>query len=212
MPASCSSTCTYGPQVLQLQTLAVVKPASSARACYHSWGVTVHPWVDETSRSSKTAQMDDTVVTGRGDLARYFVKDVLASAFAAARRRRSKKLFSVINLHEYERLFRDASKSVSSNTIDVSPHMLRHGGASTDALLKAMSFAELQIHGRWRRDRSVHRYEKHGRFLKMLNAMGEGPQRQAKRVLPTVVKRILNGLTDQLRDDKPQPKRVKHEL
>lgn len=150
-------------EVLNLPTRAVVEPAGHARPCYHSWRVTVHPWVDETSNASKTAQMDDKVLAGRG-----------AASLAVACRSKSDKLLPSVGLGAYERLFREASAAVTNGVISV------HGGASKDAFLKVMSFAQLQSHGRWRSDRSVIRYGKHGRLLKVLNQITGEQQKRAR--------------------------------
>lgn len=74
--------------------------------------------------------MDDTVLAGRGDPGPHFVRDILAAMYENARRRKSSLLLPTLNLHEYERLFRCASRTASAGTVTVTPHMLRHGCAT----------------------------------------------------------------------------------
>eukprot|EP00974_Lingulodinium_polyedra_P037643 3610712-Lingulodinium_polyedra.AAC.1 len=46
--------------------------------------------------------------------------------------------------------------------------MLRHGGASHDALLGTRSAREIQERGRWASERTVRRYRKGGRVNQLL--------------------------------------------
>eukprot|EP00959_Pyramimonas_sp_CCMP1952_P107758 2253266-Pyramimonas_sp.AAC.1 len=49
--------------------------------------------------------------------------------------------------------------------------MMRHGGASDDALRQTRSLEEIKRRGRWAADTSVKRYEKHARVLKSLECL-----------------------------------------
>ena len=51
---------------------------------------------------------------------------------------------------------------------NIHPHMLRHGGASDDALRQTRAMIDIKRRGRWAADSSVKRYEKHARVLKSL--------------------------------------------
>ena len=52
------------------------------------------------------------------------------------------------------------------------PYMLRHGGASHDALAGRRSIAAIKKRGRWRSDQSLRRYQKES--LAMAQLMGAG--------------------------------------
>lgn len=61
-----------------------------------------------------------------------------------------------------------------------------------------MSFAALQVHGRWRSERSLHRYETHGRLLKLLNQTGDALQAEARALVQIVANNVLATLTQKL--------------
>ena len=52
------------------------------------------------------------------------------------------------------------------SVLEPHPYALRHGGASTDVLLKRRDLQEVKSRGRWRTDSSVRRYNKHARILR----------------------------------------------
>ena len=48
--------------------------------------------------------------------------------------------------------------------LNLVPYQARHSAASEDVELRRRSLAEVKRRGNWRSDKSVHRYEKHGRL------------------------------------------------
>ena len=58
-------------------------------------------------------------------------------------------------------------------------YMLRHGGASHDAMTGARGLRDIQDRGRWLTERSVVRYKKGGRVNQLLQGLPVGVQRAA---------------------------------
>lgn len=64
--------------------------------------------------------------------------------------------------------FAMALHALGLTMLQLTLYTLRQGGASTDAALKARSLRAIQERGQWRRDSSVRRYQRHGRFSRVL--------------------------------------------
>ena len=75
-----------------------------------------------------------------------------------------------LDLHTYEKVLKQAAKDLGLGLI--SPHMLRHGGASYDAYLGVPIHA-IQQRGQWKKKESVLRYMKFGRYLRRLSQLPE---------------------------------------
>ena len=74
-----------------------------------------------------------------------------------------------ISLSTYERLFKEATVALGLGALRLTPHSLRHGGASEDAAAKLRSAAEIQKRGRWAAAASVRRYMKPGTLMRQWN-------------------------------------------
>ena len=68
--------------------------------------------------------------------------------------------------------FRCTAKKLGLSDLKLSPHGLRHGGASTDRSLGVRSLASIQLRGNWRAAESLRRYEKHARLGMQLQRLG----------------------------------------
>ena len=65
-----------------------------------------------------------------------------------------------------------AVSALNLTALKITPHCMRHGGASVDALCGKL-LPEIQRRGRWAAASSVKRYEKTGRLLKQLEKMSK---------------------------------------
>ena len=148
----------------------------------------------EVPRSSKTGEYDDTVILGLGDSARAWVPGLLEALLQRARRLGKTFLFEGLSLSAYERYFREAASAAGLKQLRMTPHSLRHGGPSTDVLTKSRSLLEAKAFGRWSMDRSVHRYEKHGRLLRQVGKLSLVQKAKANRLRLTLPRNLLKRL------------------
>eukprot|EP00959_Pyramimonas_sp_CCMP1952_P239686 5008746-Pyramimonas_sp.AAC.1 len=58
-----------------------------------------------------------------------------------------------------------AAKKVGLEKLKITAYHMRHSGPSHDILFKRRSLASVKARGRWLSDRTVRRYEAHGRLL-----------------------------------------------
>lgn len=120
---------------------------------YSRWALVVHP--ADLGEKSKTGTSDDSVVLG--DVAdRSWMKHVALKLSKT----NAGHLFPGIGLAEYERSMTRALDSLGYSSHILSPHIIRHSGASNDAVHHRRPLASIQKRGRWAAKKSVARYEK----------------------------------------------------
>ena len=151
---------------LSLEFQHVIPPPRGGTSGGKRWGLVFAP-SDELA-TTKTNTQDDTVLLNTPAAHRDWIS-MIAAALRARARRHSAPLFG-ITLQVYEKLLKSACRDLQLN-IELTPHCLRHGGPSTDALLEVRNLDDIQKRGAWSARSSVLRYEKHGRLLKQLNRM-----------------------------------------
>ena len=151
------------------------------RPC-NSWAFTVAP-PDETQEggthdmararrgrsraaASKTGVYDGTVVIA-DTVSRQVGRAWIAHLVGALVRGRppSSPLFG-LTLPQYSRALAAALDALALRALDVTPHSVRHGGASKDALDRARGEKEIALRGRWGCLASVARYRKTGTLLR----------------------------------------------
>ncbi|CAK0874830.1 unnamed protein product, partial [Prorocentrum cordatum] len=72
---------------------------------------------------------------------------------------------------KFSNLFKRVCEVAGLGKAKLHPYMMRHGGASDDALRQTRSLEAIKRRGRWAADTSVKRYEKHARVLKSLEGL-----------------------------------------
>ena len=156
-----------------------------------AWSLTF--WPSTTIKTSKTGTQDDTVTIGQN----LSHRDGLHLVAKALKNRtpKNRKLFP-LHLTDYGRRLRVASCRLGLRNANIVPHMLRHGGASMDALHKVPRDV-IQERGQWAVARSVQRYSKHGRYLRELHQLTGGQLKRANALACTLPRRLaarLNSL------------------
>ena len=146
----------------------VMEPPSNTSRQYQQWGLLLSP--SDRVGTTKTGARDDSVLLGCNP-ARAFVQQVRARLLRDCRRRGGGALFPLLNLNSYEHVISQASAKVGFTKLRVTPHLFRHGGASTDRFENSLSLEEIMKRGQWKALSSVMRYEKHARLLKVLNSV-----------------------------------------
>eukprot|EP00438_Fugacium_kawagutii_P020835 Skav200772 [mRNA] locus=scaffold2001:422297:423250:+ [translate_table: standard] len=133
-------------------TQAHLAPPNGRR--YPFWGIVVAP--ADLGDQTKTGTSDDSVLLGDLQHNKW-----VGTAFKLFVDSTSDALFDSVNLAFYEKWLHTACKQLRYKTSCVSPHVLRHAGASNDVYHKRRNLQEVQRRGRWKAKSSVSRYEKH---------------------------------------------------
>ena len=128
----------------------LVRPAGPR---YPRWGLIV--CLSELQERTKTGTTDDSLMVG--DVAdRSWMSAVMSFLFEQPEH----QLFGHVNLSQYEKALRAASKKLGYTGDVLQPHILRHSGASNDRSHERRSLPHIQKRGRWAAKKSVLRYEK----------------------------------------------------
>ena len=124
------------------------------------WAIQVAP--SGSGRPIKTGVYDDTVIMGEAKTERQWLIPVVNELF---KRAGDGALFPGLTLAALERHMRGACQRRCQGEI-FTPHQLRHGGPSHDALYEHKSIKQIQARGMWKARESVRCYEKHGTLLR----------------------------------------------
>ena len=129
----------------------------------------------DQNMKSKTKQQDDTVIVG--DLhERAWLNSIAGAVWRRAFPHR--RLFPLVYA-DVLKACKKAFAEVGCSGEVMCPHRLRHGGASVDALQGKPS-TYIKHRGRWTSSKSVSRYMKHGRYLRMMSLLSD-QQRNSSR-------------------------------
>ena len=96
-------------------------------------------------------------------------------------------IFHPLTLAQYEDQIKKAACLVKLGSLRLTPHMLRHSGASHDAFYSIRSIREIQVRGRWKAAASVARYKKPGRMLLSQAEVSKSVWREADLARPKVL-------------------------
>ena len=146
-------------EALGLRGADVLRPARSGPQ--RMWAATVAPATQPVP--SKTNTFDDTVFLGSAAKGQAFVGSILGVLLTRAGQDR---LFGGLTLAQLEAAVKSACCRLQL-PVAFTPHALRHGGASRDALEKFEDLRGIQRRGRWKARESVRRYEKAGTLLRV---------------------------------------------
>ena len=148
----------------------------------------------ELIKSTKAGKHDDSILIG--DVAhRGFVANMVANQF---RKQWAKgdcmmaPLFPSLTSPKYSAMLSAAFAELGLKHMKFTPHSLRHGRPSTDAYEQVRSLEEIQKRGRWGSPKSVTRYEKHARLLRVFSRVNEATLQEARRASVAVTKAVLH--------------------
>jgi len=122
------------------------------------WALLLFP--SEGEIPGKTGMFDESVMFDPP-----WLTSILGALRLLKKRARDGPVFK-FSYPQYLQMFHRLCELSGVNVLKAHPYSLRHGGASTDRLLKTRPLKEVKKRGRWRADASVARYEKHSRLLK----------------------------------------------
>ena len=114
----------------------------------------------------KNQQQDDTIVAGEVCVEVEWLPQLLLQLL----KRKSGGRFFPLSLAQYESEFKSNAESAGLKRFNMTPHGNRHGGASLMSLANRDSVM-IQTRGRWAATKSVLRYKKHGRYLRVKAAL-----------------------------------------
>ena len=131
------------------------------------WAVVICPSTEDAT--TKTGTQDDTLEVGTPGSNRGWLCSLLRAA--TKRARNDDALLFPLTLAEFEKVFATAVKALDLQHLKLTPHCLRHGGASTDVYFQWLDLLAVQQRGRWVASSSVLRYSKHGRLLRHFRSL-----------------------------------------
>ena len=170
-------------------------PAASLPLAAPLWSLTL--WPSTRPETSKTRTRDDFALIGATHPARAWLQQLCPLLQAASA---PGELLLQLTPAEYRRLY-NVSRALAGLPPST-PHRLRHGGASADALQGATDTA-LADRGHWASLQSVRRYRQPTRYMRQLERL---TRRQAvdARAAPSTILSLLNTIVA----DKSKLKRV----
>ena len=164
-------------ELVALRPEDVLLPLMGA-ARYRSIGVVVAP--RELEVTTKTKAQDDTVLIDGA--CQPSCGDVLREL--ARIRRGGDRLFPLLSLNSHERALRDLAKALGIESLEVVPHTMRHSGPSNDLYHGRRSLQAVAKRGRWANIKSVQRYSKSGRLLKVWRSVSAQRRLEWSRAAP----------------------------
>ena len=150
-------------EALSLTRCSISAPGSQK---YNHWVITVAPLHDESSRPAKNKEFDQSVVLAQFD--RVWLTPLFAKLYAATLP--SASLFAPLTLGKLEDLCRKAALA-GPFSINFCPHMVCHGGPSSDLYRKLIDLEGVRVRGRWRCMDSVRRYAKSATLLRQVKQL-----------------------------------------
>ncbi len=162
------------------------------------------------SSGDKNKQQDDTIVIGEVTHVPWLTQLMLGLKAKCGEQK-----FFGITLAQYESEFTKNAAAAGLARLKMTPHGNRHGGASRMSL-EGLDSVKIQTRGRWSSNKSVMRYKKHGRYLRVQAALTDDERARArhallfiKSALATHFKLALTGAAPSRRE--PVPARAGHE-
>jgi integrase len=154
----------------------VIAPSTTAAvrqaACFASSAATVRRkrtavFRRPAAKPAKSGEYDDTI---KANLLFPWTGDLLKAMKAACAPQQH--IFDPLTLALYESRIRDVMEQLGLEALHLTPHSARHGGASTSMEKGLLDAKGVQKRGRWLAPRSVRRYEKSGKLLRVVEACG----------------------------------------
>ena len=145
------------------------------------WGIVISPF--KMKVPTKAGEYDDCVLLDTAS--RHDTNAVLKAVFESGKN--EKLLFESLSYKKYCEQIAVASASAGLQDLKLTPHILRHSGASHDAFHEVRDFSAIQERGRWKASKSVLRYKKPGRMLLENSKISQALWLKAKKARAEVV-------------------------
>ena len=175
----------------------LIAPPTRARAKSALWAIMVAP--SDEDAVTKTGLTDDTVIVGEINKDRSWLNDLVKELYWITSPR--EPVFTIA-YRRFAELIASASSAAGLDSLALTPHTLRHGGASTDALAD-IDLEKIQRRGRWMTNASTRRYEKKGRIMKQVSKLSDEQLTMSdeslsflRKQLPQLLRRRINRRAD----------------
>ena len=146
------------------------------------WALLLAP--EEEAVPTKTKEFDESILLDNPELVCLYPR------FSTLKKRSGRDMVWSFDYRKFSSLFKRVSELAGLGQANLHPYMMRHGGASDDALRQTRSMEAIKRRGRWAADTSVKRYEKHARVLKSLECLPK-PARDYGLVIESQLKSLL---------------------
>jgi len=120
-------------------------------------------------KPSKAGQFDETILAGLTGLGLEWVVDLLHRLKSGAQPQMP--VVSPLDIAHYEKHFKEGMDRIGLAHLNLTPHSLRHGGASLASYLGLLTNSGVAKRGRWNSMQSVRRYEKKGVLTRVVAKM-----------------------------------------
>ena len=174
-------------EVLGIQLSDIIPPMAARRRGV--WGVVIAP--EEEGVPSKAGEFDDCILfntSSRQDV------NLVVQQLVARCKKSACEVFDSLTLAQYTANIHQATTNLGIRHLQLTPHGLRHSGASHDSYHKIRDIKEIQFRGRWKAAESVRRYKKPGRMLLTHKQISSSFWKQAQMARPVLVKKLLQAL------------------
>ena len=148
-------------ECLGLKVDQLVQPLPGSGTTF--WALLLAP--EEEAIPTKTKEFDESILLDNIELTYLFPR------FLTLKRRSGRQPVWSFDYRKFSSLFKHVAELAGLGQANLHPYMMRHGGASDDALRQTRSIEAIKRRGRWAADTSVKRYEKHARVLKSLEGL-----------------------------------------
>ena len=185
----CFDTYIRPGKLLELRHCNVISPARGLSRQYIQWTLLLH---QEAQDPSKTGQHNDSLIVGS------FEREWIGTLLGHLYKRHSKGVQAFLfdfDLSTFEKEFKHSVNNLGIQKLKLSPHCLRHGGASHDYFIGSRSLADIQQRGCWATFDSVRRYSKHGRLSKQLGLLTPLQLQNAKQASLELPRKLLRSFT-----------------
>ncbi|CAK0825587.1 unnamed protein product, partial [Prorocentrum cordatum] len=150
-------------ECLGLRVHQLIPPLPSSGTKY--WALPLAP--EEEATPTKTKEFDESLLLDSPELVFLYPR------FSTLKKRSGHENVWSFDYRKFSNLFKRVAGLVGMGQSNLHPYMMRHGGASDDALRQTRSMGAIRRRGRWAADASVKRCEKHARVLKSLECLPE---------------------------------------
>ena len=129
----------------------------------------------EVEQTTKTGHLDDSLLVGRINKDHGFVFSLVLELKRQAMRASVLSLFPNPTLKIYRERLHASAMCRGYTHVKISPHLMRHGGPSTDVIEQLIGLEDVQKRDHWHSFHSVTRYEKHAKLLHVLSKLTADP-------------------------------------
>ena len=160
-------------EIFALRGRQFVPPLPGMGKAHSHWTIVLHPLED--AKPGKTGNYDESIPMDLPEH-RWFSKALQH----VKKQTEAEGLAFPCGYFQFNQLFAKTVSQLGLQKLGVTPHCLRHAGASADAAKNSRTLQEIQKRGRWESFQSVRRYSKAGRVTELLHKLDPSQLQKAK--------------------------------